>query len=185
MKSERIGSAELKDLVARTVMLDLSFAAPTLARLAALWPAASSGSVVSRASDEVLKLEASFSFQAGAEGHAQLRLKAAGTVPLVCQRCLEQMLLPVSLDIVLTIVRNDVEASGLADPFDVVLLDSGELDLAQVVEDEVLAILPLAATHPETHPCGLAARKSLGEVHRPLAGLASLLGRDDPAGKLK
>ena len=39
---------------------------------------------------------------------------------------------------------------GLADPFDTVLLADGELVPAQVVEDEVLAALPLAPKHSET-----------------------------------
>jgi uncharacterized protein len=176
MKAERIGSAELKDLVARTAMLRLSFAAPSLARLAALGPA---GSAATGAFDAVLRLDASFAFQSGSEGHPQLHLTAAGTVPLVCQRCLEGLALPVTLDVLLTTVRNDAEAAALEDPFDTVLLDEGELDLAQVIEDEVLAILPLAARHPETSPCGQAALRNVGETHRPLAGLANLLGRGD------
>lgn len=179
MKAERIGSAELKDLVARTATLDLSIAAPSLARLAALWPAASGGSAVTGASDEEVRLEASITFQSGSEGFPQLHLQAAGTVPLVCQRCLALLVLPVTLDVLLTVVQSDAEAVALADPFDTVLLEAGELDLAQVVEDEVLAILPLAARHPETTPCGQAARRNSGETHRPLAGLADLLGRGD------
>ena len=180
MKAERIGSAELKDLVARKATLDLSFAAPSLARLAALRPATSGGSAATGGGDAaLLRLDANFTFQSGSEGYPQFHLQAAGTVPLVCQRCLELLVLPVTLDVTLTMVRDDPEAAALADPFDTVLLDSGELDLAQVIEDEVLAILPLAARHPETTPCGEAALMNSGEMHRPLAGLAKLLGRGD------
>lgn len=178
MKAERIGSAELKDLVACAATLDLRFAEPSLARLAALGPAASGGSVAG-APDAVLQLDANFGFQSGAEGHPQLHIKATGTVPLVCQRCLERLVLPVTLDVQLTMVRDDAEAALLADPFDTVMLDSGGLDLSQVLEDEVLAILPLAATHAETTPCGQTALRISGETHRPLAGLANLLGHGD------
>ncbi|MDH5277233.1 MAG: YceD family protein [Gammaproteobacteria bacterium] len=178
MKAERIGSAELKDLVARAATLDFSFAAPSLARLAALRPATSGGSAADPG-DAVLRLDASFAFQSGSEGYPQLHLKAAGTVPLVCQRCLELLVYPVTLDVTLTIVGDDPEAAELADPFDTVMLDSGELDLARVIEDDVLAILPLAARHPETTPCGQAALRNSREAHRPLAGLAMLLGRGD------
>lgn len=178
MKAERIGSAELKDLVARAATLDLRFAEPSLARLAALRPAAS-GEAGARATGSELQLAASFRFRPGSEGHPQLQLVATGTVPLVCQRCLELLVLPVTLDVQLTMVRDDAQAAVLADPFDTVLLDAGELDLAQVLEDEVLAILPLAATHAETTPCGQAALRNSGETHRPLAGLANLLGHGD------
>lgn len=178
MKAERIGSAELKDLVARAATLDCRFAQPSLGRLAALWPAPS-GEAAPRVTGAELQLAASFRFQPGEEGHPQLQLTATGTVPLVCQRCLELLVLPVTLDVQLTMVRDDAEAAVLADPFDTVMLDAGGLDLAQVLEDEVLAILPLAPTHAETTPCGRTALRDSGETHRPLAGLANLLGHGD------
>jgi uncharacterized metal-binding protein YceD (DUF177 family) len=75
---------------------------------------------------------------------------------------------------------------GLADPFETVLLADGELVPAQVVEDEVLAALPLVPKHSETTPggrtCGLEEQANSGEMHRPLAGLADLLGRGDRQG---
>jgi uncharacterized protein len=94
----------------------------------------------------------------------------------------ELLVWPVAVDVLLTIVRNDAEAAGLADPFETVLLAAGELVPEQVVEDEVLAALPLAPKHLETAPCGREERANSGEMHRPLAGLADLLGRGDPQG---
>jgi len=177
MKAERIGSAELEDLVARKVTLDRSFAEPSLARLAALGPATAGGAETTGPDNPALRVDARFAFQPGSEGYPQFHLKAAGTVPLVCQRCLDLLDFPVALDVTLTVLNDDSEAEALAEPFDTVLLDSGELDLARVVEDEVLAILPLAARHPESTPCGQAALRNVDETHRPLAGLAELLGR--------
>jgi len=179
MKAERIGSAELEDLVARKATLDRSFAAPSLARLAALRPAMAGGSAATGPEHPTLRLDARFAFQSGSEGYPQFHLKAAGMVPLVCQRCLGLLEFPVTLDVTLTMVKDDSETEALAEPFDTVLLDSGELDLARIVEDEVLAILPLAARHAESTPCGQAPLRSVGEPNRPLAGLAELLGRGD------
>lgn len=176
MVVERIGSAELKDLVARGSTLDLSFPVSSLERLAALSPL----------EGEVASLRASFTFRSGPEGFPQVRLVVTGAVTLVCQRCLEPVVLPVALDVLLTLVSSDAEAAGLAEPFETALLADGELVPAQVVEDEVLAALPLAPKHSETTPCGRpSGREELmnsGEMHRPLAGLADLLGRGDRQG---
>jgi uncharacterized protein len=98
--------------------------------------------------------------------------------------------LPVAVDVLLTLVSSDAEAAGLADPFETVLLADGELVPAQVVEDEVLAALPLVPKHSEStpgggpggRPCGLEEPVNSGEMHRPLAGLADLLGRGDRQG---
>ena len=172
MVAGRIGSVELKDLVARGATLDLSFPVSSLARLVALSPSAG----------EAARLTASFTFQSGSEGCPQLHLIVAGSVPLVCQRCVELLVLPVAVDVLLTMVRNDAEAAGLADPFETVLLADGDLVPEQVVEDEVLAALPLAPKHLETALCGREEQANSGEMHRPLAGLADLLGRGDRQG---
>lgn len=175
MRSGRIGSAELADLVARGASLDVSIPVSSLARLAELAP---QGAAVGTA-----RLNADLGFKAGAEGYPQLHLRVAGTVPVVCQRCLGLLEWPVSIDVLLTMVRNDQEAAVLADPFDTVLLADGELEPEQVVEDEVLAALPLAPKHADATPCGTRGGDDdtlkSGETHRPMAGLADLLGRVD------
>ncbi len=172
MEVERIGSAELKDLVAGGSTLDLGFPVSSLPRLAALSPSAG----------HATSLRASFTFQSGSEGHSQLHLRVAGAVQLACQRCLQALVLPVAIDVLLTMVRSEEKAAELADPFDAVLLEDGELAPAQVVEDEVLAWLPLAPKHSDETPCSRDARMISGEIHRPLAGLADLLGRGDRQG---
>jgi uncharacterized protein len=175
MMAGRIGSAELADLVSRGATLDFSIPVSSLTRLAALAPPAAA---VGKA-----RLDAGFTFKAGAEGYPQLHLVVAGTVPVVCQRCLGLLELPVGIDVLLTMVRNDQEAGSLADPFDTVLLADGDLEAEQVVEDEVLAALPLAPKHADSTPCGTRGGRDdkvkSGEMHRPMAGLADLLGRGD------
>ncbi|MBL8199358.1 MAG: DUF177 domain-containing protein [Chromatiales bacterium] len=182
MRAGRIGSAELADLVARGASLDFSFPVSSLTRLAALAPPAT---MVGTA-----RLDSGFTFQAGAEGYPQVHLVVTGSVPLVCQRCLGLLEWPVSVDVRLTMVRDDQEAGVLAEPFDTVLLADGDLLPEQVVEDEVLAALPLAPKHADGTPCGIGADREggrdanvkSGEMHRPMAGLADLLGRGDRQG---
>ena len=82
----------------------------------------------------------------------------------------------------LTLVRSDAEAAGLTAPFETALLADGELLLTQIIEDEVLAALPLAPKHSETAACGRVEQANSGEMYRPMAGLADLLGRSDRQG---
>lgn len=179
MEQGQIGATELSALAAEGATLDREYTRTSLARLAALRPGASEGVDEGAGRDQgaALSLNASCTFQAGSEGFPQVHLRVAGAVPLVCQRCMELLVLPVSIDVRLTVVGSDEEAAGLADPFEAVLLDDGNLLLAQVVEDEVLAILPLAPKHLANTPCGRSEGVSSGETHRPMAGLAELLGR--------
>ncbi|MSR08014.1 MAG: hypothetical protein EXR82_00530 [Gammaproteobacteria bacterium] len=180
MGVERIGSAELKDLVAGGSTLDLVFPVASLARLAALSPSAG----------HETSLRASLTFQSGSAGHLQVdsqvqpqvQLRVAGAVDLACQRCLQPLVLPVAIEVLLTMVRSEEKAAELVDAFDTVLLEDGELAPAQVVEDEVLAWLPLAPKHSDETSCGRDAGLISGEMHRPLAGLADLLGRGDRQG---
>lgn len=183
MTAGHIGSAELKDLVAREATLRFSIPVSSLERLSALAPRTGAAAV-----EPAGVLEASLSFQPGAEGFPCLRLVVTGTTPLVCQRCLELLVWPAHVDVRLTMVGDDAEAARLADPFDTVLLEEGELPVGRLVEDEVLAALPLAPKHGANTPCGATgadddAGTERGETHRPMAGLADLLGqggrRDD------
>ena len=171
MVAGHIGSAELEDLVARGARLDFRLPAASLERLAALAPANAGGAEI---------LTASLAFQPGTEGYPQFRLVVDGAVPLVCQRCLQPLVWPVAVDVALTVVRTDPEAAGLAEPLETVVLGNDGLVPVQVVEDEVLAVLPLAPKHPDGAPCRPDDLLSPSEQHRPLAGLAELLGRTGP-----
>ncbi len=186
------GSAELADLVTRGATVERSLPVSSLGRLAALgtpagWisgrqevPAARD--VPDRAGEAAI-LTAEGIFQSGPDGYPQVRLRVTGTVSLICQRCLEPLAWPVHVDELLTLVRSDAEATGLADPFATALLTDAGVEMARVVEDEVMASLPLSPRHPATAACGRQELMNSGETHRPLAGLAGLLGRGDQQGK--
>ena len=174
-----IGSAELADLVVRGATLVRRLSVSSLERLAALGPAGPYTAAVQATTED---LNASCTFQLGSEGYPQVHLMVTGIVPLVCQRCLELLDYPVSLDVLLTVVRSDAEAAGLTAPFETALLVDGELLLTQMIEDEVLAALPLAPKHSETAACGRVEQANSSEMYRPMAGLADLLGRSDRQG---
>jgi len=75
-------------------------------------------------------------------GHVQTGLT------LECQRCLQPMELPLSLDISLLVdASEDMIRQGGRDTL---YSDEGYIDIAEVVEDEIILALPLVAMHDDT-----------------------------------
>lgn len=171
MATRPIGLADLKELVARGADLTLRIPVGNLARLAALAPPGDGSPA---------DLIARLAFGRGGDGRPRLELTVDGPVPLVCQRCLGPMVLPLHLTAGLTVVSSDQEARDLAEPFEAVVTTDEGLDPTTVIEDEVLAALPLAPVHGDGRDC--VAPRDVGSDsqpgrYRPLAGLGGLLGR--------
>lgn len=119
-------------------------------------------------------------FGMGPEGFPVLRVQVAGALNLVCQRCLSPVEYSIDLDERLTVVPTEAATADLADPFDSVVAEQGELQLRVAVEDEILATLPLAPLHADVAQCGprRGVRTDVGEArrpNRPFADLTSLL----------
>lgn len=68
-------------------------------------------------------------------------------MPMVCQRCLEQMKVPVDVSLSLALVWSDEQAARLPRSLDPVLMESQELDLHGLLEEELLLALPLVPHH--------------------------------------
>lgn len=178
MFAERIGSTQLAELSARGASLSGSLRTGESPRLA---EAALTGAGIA---DEPLAWDVSFARGGGAL--AMLAIRVSGALYLRCQRCLGPVRWPVDVDVTLTAVPDEARADELPDPFDSVLLDEeGALPLAQVIEDEVLATLPLAPLHADAD-CAVAPLDAEGPasppVTRPFAGLGSLL-KQAPGGE--
>ncbi|MEZ5539473.1 MAG: YceD family protein [Pseudomonadales bacterium] len=81
----------------------------------------------------------------------QSRKVIHGTVtavlPLVCQRCLEQVDVAVQADTSLALVWSDEQAAQLSRSLDPVLMENDVLDVLATVEDGLLLALPIVATH--------------------------------------
>jgi uncharacterized protein len=84
-------------------------------------------------------------------GGVSLQLLVQGEVGLVCQRCLGEMRHSVEIARVLHLARNEAELERLeAQPDSDAILVGETVDLVDLVEDEVLLSLPLAAKHAES-----------------------------------
>lgn len=111
-----------------------------------------------------------------------LSIKLRGTINLCCQRCLDKMPHPISMESELILARNDDELARYDEDCLVdAILTSEELDVFTLIEDEIILGLPLSPRHPDvaclqidkphetqnqidkTHP--FAALKSLKKFH--------------------
>jgi uncharacterized protein len=104
-----------------------------------------------------------------------LRVAIRGMLHLQCQRCLEALDHPLQVLNTLLLVTGGADAAAGLDDEDVEWIEaSRELDVANLVEDEILLSLPYAPKHPEgsCRPIGAAiAAKAAGS---PFAALAAL-----------
>lgn len=80
------------------------------------------------------------------DGKPCLWISVSGELRLVCQRCLGQLILPLSVDVELALTENAREIEEAEDQVDRVLA-SRAMNVAQLVEDEVLLALPMVPRH--------------------------------------
>ncbi|HTQ72712.1 MAG TPA: DUF177 domain-containing protein [Burkholderiales bacterium] len=81
-------------------------------------------------------------------GKPCLRLSVRGSVKLLCQRCLDPIRFPIAVDVELQLAENMREISEADDDIDRVLA-SRNMDVAWLVEDEVILELPMATRHEQ------------------------------------
>lgn len=128
-------------------------------------------------------VEADLRFLRDERNRALVTGRIRAELELRCQRCLEPMSFPVDLELVLGVVENDAEAARLPDEIDPLLVDSGRLHLADMIEDELLLALPQVPMHaPESCPAADTAGRGetkAGERRSPFAALAELKRHDD------
>lgn len=79
-------------------------------------------------------------------GKACLRISVRGDVRLVCQRCLGSLVVPLAVQVDLQLAEDPREIAQAQDEIDRVLASSA-MDVAQLVEDEVILALPMVPRH--------------------------------------
>ncbi len=92
------------------------------------------------------------------QGRKRLSGSVQGHVTLLCQRCLQHYEQRLEADVELALVASEKEAEALPVEFDPLVMETGKLMLASVVEDELLLAMPVIARHadgectPPGHP---------------------------------
>lgn len=121
-------------------------------REAKSWEVSSDVSEFPRLAEEFMQgaLSCRVDGQADRQGCMQLKLRIQGDVGLTCQRCLGTLVHRIDIDFVVHLARDETELERLdALPDGDAILAGASLDLAAVVEDEVLLSLPLVPMHAE------------------------------------
>lgn len=118
---------------------------------------------------------------AGGDAEIRLHLQAGATVSLQCQRCLQPMTEPLAVDRHFRFVRGEAEAARLDElSEDDVLELPQRLDLAALVEDELILALPLVPRHercPQPLPLADAGEAPGEPTPHPFAALSKLRRR--------
>ena len=126
--------------------------------------------------------------EAGTEGGQMwMHLQVQATFPMVCQRCLGPVDVPLQVDRSFRFVADEATAEALDDEVEEDLLAlSRELDLHELIEDELLMALPVVPRHDECPtPVPMASsdedfEAAEAERPNPFAALASLrVGKPD------
>ena len=170
--------------------LDVAAAAAEDAELGGEWPLAQFERLLDGWPAEAPKPTGTVRWQAraelrkpqAAEPEIWLELRAATEIWRECQRCLQPVALPLEFGHWLRFVRGEDEAARLdADSESDVLDLPRQLDLRELIEDELLLVLPLVPRH-ETCPRPLPMSTGEEDVQpepeaHPFAVLAQIKGR--------
>lgn len=96
------------------------------------------------------------------QGAKTLKGYADARVSVVCQRCLQPTELTLHADIALAVIWTEAQAQNLSKDLDPWILDEGQADLYEAIEEELLLVLPMVAYHEEQ--CVDPSVLSVGEV---------------------
>ena len=106
-------------------------------------------------------------------GKPGLRLAVDGSVRLECQRCLDDLDLPLHLQAQLEFAASDAEIAAADDDIERVVAGR-EMSVAALVEDEVLLALPMVPKHERCNAAAELGAKARASAFQALAALKKL-----------
>lgn len=74
-------------------------------------------------------------------------------VPMVCQRCLAAMRLPLEVNFRLGLVHSESQCKSLPRAYEPLVVTHGDILLSDLVEDELILALPIAPVHQDMSQC--------------------------------
>ena len=91
--------------------------------------------------------EVRLSFAIDEQGVPYVWGQVSSEVVLICQRCLEPMTVPITIEMALGIVDSDDEAKCLPERYEPLVTGGKPLMVAELIEDEILLALPAIPRH--------------------------------------
>lgn len=99
-----------------------------------------------------------FAFSRDEQKVAVVQFKLESDVRMICQRCLDEAVIPVSGEYLYAIVTPGTDEMHFPQGYDVLEVGEEPLDLLALIEDELLLALPIVPMHPPEEcqqPAGL------------------------------
>lgn len=93
-------------------------------------------------------------------GRPELRVRVAGSLPLVCQRSLAAYWHPIAIDARLGVIGREVEEDALLASQEPLLIGAEGKRLAEVVEDELILAVPVVPRDPAAVQAAMAVTDS-------------------------
>ena len=103
-------------------------------------------------------VKATLRFRQRGSGWVSASLQYEAAVELTCQRCLEPMTAHLAATVELALLESAALEGMLPEGTEPVLLDDDRLNLAALIEDELIVGLPLVPKHERIEDCGSLAR---------------------------
>ncbi|MDY6890992.1 MAG: YceD family protein [Pseudomonadota bacterium] len=75
--------------------------------------------------------------------------RAHGRVRMTCQRCLESVSVEIDATLNLAVALTDAQAQSLPRCYDPLIMETDEIELLPVIEDELMLSLPLVPLHDD------------------------------------
>lgn len=97
-------------------------------------------------------LSVHLSFHRNVSALPALKGQVTGSLKLTCQRCLNEMSLPIDTTIDVVFVSSDEKAQSLQGGHETYLVEDSRILLNDLIEDEVLLSIPQLVVHDECEP---------------------------------
>lgn len=92
-------------------------------------------------------------------GHLQTQLE------LICQRCLEAYTLPLDIEVKLALTRTEQDLETIGEEYDAQLVEDTTVMLTEMIEDELLLVIPSIPKHPAEQCPATQLLNQLNEQH--------------------
>ena len=76
-----------------------------------------------------------------------MRGSVSVTFQVICQRCMQVMDLPLSVEINLALITDQSQEDKLPEDFESLLVEEGKVSLPDILQDELLLAMPLVPMH--------------------------------------